>query len=171
MGRVLVAEAQVNHFITEMDRLAESVWPEQPDAVEFHASEIFARRIEPWNSMSTEKAQGVIKSVLQILSDSYDSANVFACAIHKSSFPGANAVELAFEDLTRLRHVGDRQQGMMLLDQTVHETPLQEPARDLGELLRRCRHLATGVFEKNPRADSENGLSQTCHDPSIPRSE
>ena len=128
MGRVLVAEAQVNHFITEMDRLAESVWPEQPDAVEFHASEIFARRIEPWNSMSTEKAQGVIKSVLQILSDSYDSANVFACVIHKSSFPGANAVELAFEDLTRLRHDGDRQRGMMLLDQTVHETPLQEPA-------------------------------------------
>jgi hypothetical protein len=142
LGGVSVFEAQVNHFITELDRLAESVWPEEPEAVEFHASEIFARRTEPWNGMSKQEAQGVIKSVLQTLADSYGSANVFACAIHKKSYPQANAVELAFEDLTsrfdryltRLRHDGDRQRGMMLLDQTVHETPLQELARDFRKM-------------------------------------
>ena len=83
LGGVSVFEAQVNHFISEMDRLAESVWPEKPDAVELAFEDLTSRF------------------------DRY---------------------------LTRLRQDGDRQRGMMLLDQTVHETPLQELARDFRKM-------------------------------------
>lgn len=91
-----------------------------------------ARQTEPWKGRTNNEAQGVIKSVLQILANSYDSGSVFACAIHTDSYPKANAVEPASEDLTsrfdkfltRLRNDGDRQCGMVSLHRTVHDAPL-----------------------------------------------
>lgn len=117
LAGVSVFEAQTSWFTQELDRLAQSINPANPNQVEFHASEIFSRRTAPWNSMSREDAQGVIKAVLQVLARSYDSARVFACAVHKASYPGRDPVELAFEDLcsrfdiylSRLRAAGDRQ--------------------------------------------------------------
>lgn len=142
LGGVSVFESQANYFTSELDKLAETIDPKSPDNVEFHASEIFARRSPPWKSMSREEAQGVIKSVLQILADSYETAKAFACAIHKASYPNVDAIELSFEDLTsrfdkylsRLRDAGDRQRGMMILDQSSYETPLQKLSRDFRKL-------------------------------------
>src|SRR5882762_9394671 len=124
LGGVSVFEAQVNHIIQEMDRLAETIDARNPHAVEFHASEIFSRKVHPWNQMNKEEAQGVIIAVLQILAKSYDTAKAFACAIHKKSFAVPDPMALAFEDLCtrfdvylgRLRASGDRQRGMLILD-------------------------------------------------------
>lgn len=49
--------------------------------------------------MTPEEARGVIKSVLRILSESYETARAFACAVHKDSYPEKDPMELAFEDL------------------------------------------------------------------------
>ncbi len=110
--------------------------------VEFHASEIFARRRSPWRGMSREEAQGVIKGVLNVLRNSYDTARAFACAIHKPSYPNTDLMELAFEDLCsrfdlylrQLRTQGDRQRGLVILDESAHETSLQRMARDFRTL-------------------------------------
>jgi hypothetical protein len=142
LGGLSVYEAQAHFLTQELDKLAQSIDPKTPDSVEFHASEIFSRRSPPWRSMSRGEAQGVIKSVLRILADTYESAKAFACAIHKTSFSTADPVELAFEDLTsrfdkyltRLREGGDRQRGMMILDQSSYETSLQNLARDFRKL-------------------------------------
>jgi hypothetical protein len=40
-----------------------------------------------------------LKSVLHVAASSYETTRLFACAIHKKSFPAADPVELAFEDL------------------------------------------------------------------------
>ena len=88
--------------------------------------------------MSREEAQGVIKAVLDVLRRSYDSARAFACAVHKASYPDKDPMELAFEDLCsrfdiylrRLRSEGDRQCGLLILDESAHETTLQRMARD-----------------------------------------
>jgi len=88
--------------------------------------------------MSKEEAQGIIVSVLRILSKSYDSAVAFACAIHKRSYLNDDPVELAFEDLcsrfdiylSTLRNTGDRQRGLIILDESSQETTLQQIARD-----------------------------------------
>ncbi|MCX8089721.1 MAG: DUF3800 domain-containing protein [Verrucomicrobiae bacterium] len=142
LGGVSVFEAQSSFFTQELDKLAESIHPSAPHEVEFHASEIFARRSPPWDRMSKAEAQGVIKGVLRILARGYDSARAFACAVHKASFPGVDPLELAFEDLcsrfdrylARLRAAGDRQRGLIILDESAHETTLQRMAREFRTL-------------------------------------
>lgn len=142
LGGVSIFEAQAHWFTEELDKLATTIDPACPQDVEFHASEIFSRRVPPWRGMSREEAQGVIKAVLNILRRSYESAKSFACAIHKPSYPGADPVELAFEDLcsrfdlylSRLRGEGDRQRGILILDESTHETTLQRMARDFRAL-------------------------------------
>src|SRR6267142_2948968 len=126
LGGVSVFEAQANHIIQEMDKLAQSIDPNNPHEVEFHASEIFTRQVHPWNRMSKEEAQGVIIAVLNVLAKSYDTAKAFACAIHKRSFGVKDPMALAFEDLctrfdvylTRMRSSGERQRGLLRLDES-----------------------------------------------------
>jgi len=142
LGGISVYEAQANWFVQELDKLASTIDSANPHGVEFHASEIYSRRSAPWDSMSREEAQGVIKAVLDVVKRSYDTARVFACAIHKSSYPGKDVMQLAFEDLcsrydrylSRLREQGDRQRGILILDESAHETTLQTLARDFRTL-------------------------------------
>lgn len=133
LGGVSVFEAQ-SHWITQqLDTLAESVNPEDPHGVEFHASETFARRSQPWKGLSQDAARGTIKSVLDVLANAYESARAFACVVHKPSFPKRDPMEVAFEDLCsrfdrylqRLRANGDTQRGLLILDKSAHETTLQ----------------------------------------------
>lgn len=146
-------EAQVNWMTTELDKLAERINPKDPQSIEFHASEIFSGRTSPWDSMKRDERQGVIKNVLKIFADSYDSAKAFACAIHKDSFPGSDPMELAFEDLcsrfdhylSDLREEGERQRGILILDESAYETSLQKLAanfRLLGTRWRVIENLA-----------------------------
>ena len=133
LGGVSVYEAQ-SHWITrELDRMAEDIDPADPHGVEFHASEIFSRRTHPWKSMSRGEARGTIKSVLSVLAKAYDTARAFACVVHKASYPNQDPMEIAFEDLCsrfdryllRLRASGDKQRGLVILDESAHETTLQ----------------------------------------------
>ena len=138
LGGVSVYEAQIHWITQELDSLAESIHPADPHAIEFHASEIFSRRSDPWRGMDQREAQGVIKAVLGVLGRSFDTARAFACAIHKPSFSNTDPVELAFEDLcsrfdlylARLHGEGDRQRGLIILDESAQETTLQTLARE-----------------------------------------
>lgn len=142
LGGVSVFEAQADFITRELDKLAQSIEPGAPASIEFHASEIFSRRKAPWSKMSKQEAQGVIKAVLQVLAKSYDTARAFACAIRKDSYLASDPLELAFEDLcnrfdrylARLRAEGDRQRGLLILDESSHETTLQGMARDFRTL-------------------------------------
>ena len=142
LGGVSIFEAQANWVTRELDALAETIYPDDPHSVEFHASEIFGRRKVPWRGMTLEEAQGVIKAVLQVLRKSYDSARAFACAIHKASYPNQDLMALAFEDLcsrfdrylSRLHGAGDRQRGLLILDESAHKTTLQQMARNFRTL-------------------------------------
>lgn len=163
LGGISVYESQAHWITQELDNLAQSVRPAEPHNVEFHASEIFSRRIDPWRGMSRQEAQGLIKAVLDVLRKSYDSARAFACAVHKASFPGRDPMELAFEDLCsrfdlylgRLRGEGDRQRGLLILDESAHETTLQTMAREFRTLGTRwgvIRNLADTPFFVDSRA-------------------
>lgn len=138
LGGVSLFEAQVDHVTRKLDEIAESIDPKNPQEVEFHASEIFSGRTRPWDKMSPLERRGVIKAVLKVFAEMYDTARAFACAIHKSSYPGVDPVELAFEDLcsrfdqylSRLRGAGDRQRGLLIIDETTYETSLQQLAKN-----------------------------------------
>lgn len=165
LGGVSIYEAQADWFSRQLDDLAQTVDPADPARVEFHASEIFSRRTEPWKGMSRDDARGVIMAVLKIIADSYASARVFACAVQKASVPaGTDVVELAFEDLCsrfslyldRLRVQGDRQRGLVILDRTTRETSLQRLAQEFRSLGTRwgntLRNLADIPFFVDSRA-------------------
>jgi hypothetical protein len=142
LGGVSVYEAQADFITRELDKLAQSIDAANPYSIEFHASEIFSRRIAPWNKMSRAEAQGVIKAVLRVLADCYETARAFACAIHKPTITAPDLLEVAFEDLCsrfdlflqRLRSTGDRQRGLIILDESSHETSLQQMARNFRVL-------------------------------------
>ena len=142
LGGVSVFEAQAHWVTQQLDELAQTIHPADPYSVEFHASEIFGRRNHPWRGMGRDEAQGVIKAVLNVLRRSYGSARAFACAVHKSSYPDRDPMELAFEDLcsrfdmflSRLRDAGDRQRGLLILDESAHQTTLQRMAREFRTL-------------------------------------
>ncbi len=142
LGGLSLFEPQVHYITQELDKLAESIDPRNPQAVEFHASKIFSGKIHPWDKMGQSDRRGVIKAVLKVLADSYDTARAFACAIHKASYPNADPMELAFEDLCsrfdrflgRLRDAGDRQRGLIIVDDTTYETSLQKLALDFRAL-------------------------------------
>ena len=83
LGGVSVYEAQ-SHWITQqLDTLAESINPGDPHSVEFHASEIYSRRSQPWKGLTQDEARGTIKSVLSVLANAYETARAFACVVHR----------------------------------------------------------------------------------------
>lgn len=140
LGGVAVLDTDVWWFTRELDRLAEGLFPSDPSAVEFHAAEIFRGRRSPWSAIHERDARReVIRSVLSVLQRSYPRTRAFACAVHKASFPGADPVELAFEDicsrfdlfLNRLHAHGDSHKGLIVLDRSTYETSLQRLTREL----------------------------------------
>jgi hypothetical protein len=163
LGGVCVYEAQVEWFGRELDKLASLFNAAEPDAVEFHASAIFSRRESPWRELSGDEARGTLKSVLKLVSESYDSTRLFACAIEKRSYPGQDVVEMAFEDLCqrfdlflgRLRALGDPQKGMIVLDRSTRETSIQKLSQSLrksGTQWGILRNIADTPFFVDSRA-------------------
>ena len=163
LGGISIFESQCHYLTTELDKLAQSIDPQNYKDIEFHASEIFSRRNPPWNILRKDEAQGIIKAVLKIVANSYDSANIFACAIHKKSFPAQDSLNHAFEDLcqrfdtylSNLNAAGDRQKGLLILDDSSYETTLQELARDfrkLGTKWGSIKHIADTPFFVNSKA-------------------
>jgi hypothetical protein len=162
LGGVSVFESQLYWLTKALDDLAETI-SANPHDVEFHASEIFSRRTAPWRGMSIDEARGVIKSVLNIVRDSNAAVRTFACAVHKDSFRNSDAMETAFEDLCkrfdlfldRRRNEGDRQKGLLILDESAHETALRKMARNfrtLGTQWGDIRHLAETPLFVDSRA-------------------
>lgn len=162
LGGICVYEAQVDWFSREIDKLA-TPYAGNPEDIEFHASTIFSRREEPWKNLSIDDARGVLKGVLQVAASSYSTARLFACAIHKKSFPGQDPVELAFEDLcqrfdyflNRMRLQGDQQRGLLVLDKTTRETSLQRLSREFRKTGTRwgaLKYIADTPFFVDSRA-------------------
>ncbi len=138
LGGICVFEHQVHYFTQELDAIARRLCDSGPDSVEFHASDIFSGREPPWSTLTKPQRKSVIQEVLGVLAKSYDTANAFACAVHKASFPSRDPMEIAFEDLCsrfelflkRKRDDGDNQRGLIILDDSTYETTLQRLARE-----------------------------------------
>jgi hypothetical protein len=143
LGSISVFERQVHWLAKELDDLANALSPGAQSAIEFHASEVFSGRTPPWDGMPKEKRRMAIKDVLGVVARSHETTRVFACAVHKASFPGRDPMELAFEELCnrfdlQLKRMflqkQDKQRGLIILDKSTHETSLQKLARDFRTL-------------------------------------
>jgi hypothetical protein len=158
LGGVCVYERQVSYFTQELDKIAERLVQGQPDTCEFHASEIFSGRTEPWKNLTKDERREVIKEVLGVLSDSYDSARAFATVVHKDSFETRNPMEVAFEDICSrfdrfLQRVDSK--GLIILDESTHATRLLEMShqfRKLGTQWNVIRNIVDGPLFVTSRA-------------------
>ena len=163
LGGICVFEAQVDWFSREIDKLAAPYNAAAPEDVKFHASTIFSRHEDPWKGLSINEARGALKSLLNVVSDSYNTTRLFACAINKNDYPGRDPVEMAFEDLcrrfdlflSRRKAAGDSQRGMIILDKTTRETSLQKLSREfrkVGTQWGVLRNIADTPFFVDSRA-------------------
>lgn len=146
-----VFENNVYYLRKYLDDLATEINPTNPNEIEFHASEIYAGKDEPWKSMSKQDRLTIIKRVLRAFNSAYNT-HIFACAIHKKCFPTKDPVEMAFEDLCsrfemfldRLYHERGKeesQRGIIVLDKTSYETSLQKLAIEFRQIGTKWRTL------------------------------
>lgn len=138
LGGVSVFERQVFWLSKQLDELAASICPETPETVEFHASEIYRGKTPPWDGPKRDERRKIIKDVLRVLQCDQYGTTAFACAVHKASFPNADPMEIAFEQLcsrfdmqlSRMHNEGNTQRGLIILDESSYETTLQELAKN-----------------------------------------
>lgn len=58
-----IYETQGFYLSNELDKIVQSIDPRNYGDIEFYASEIFSRRTRPWDKLSRDEAQGIIKAV------------------------------------------------------------------------------------------------------------
>ncbi len=151
LGGICIPEESLYWLSNKLDSLAKSIDSADPSSVDFHASEIFRGKTKPWDKFKKKNERiNLIKSVLDILSDSYQSTVLFATSIHKDSFSNHNPVELAFEDivsrfdmyLDRLYHEKDiSHKGLIVIDKSAYEKTLQHLSIDFRKEGTRWRAL------------------------------
>ncbi len=150
LGGVCVPEVSVYWLTKQLDELALELNPNEPDRVEFHAADIFSGRREPWNSLNKEIRIQTIKKVLNLLQYANDDIVLFACAVHKASFKGKNAINLAFEDLCNrfdmylsrvYRETEKPQKGMIIFDRSSYENTIQQLSLEFRRTGTRWRSL------------------------------
>ncbi len=139
LGGVCLYESQIHYVTTELDRIAARFSSDDADGVEFHASVVFSGREEPWKSLKKEERQSVIKEVLGVLTNSYDTARAFATVVHKPSCQDRHPMEVAFEDICSrfdrfLSRPGVDSRGLIILDESTHATRLQQLSRQFRRL-------------------------------------
>ncbi len=164
LGGYCVHEHQVYWLRKYLDDLASQILPENPEALEFHASEIHSGKKGLWKSINKPERQEIIRKVLKALEQKKSKTAAFACAIHKPCFPTRNPIELAFEDLcsrfemflNRVFHqTGNREKGIMILDKGIYENILQELAITFRQSGTRWRSL-TNLIEVPMFLDSKS---------------
>ncbi|MDI6797978.1 MAG: DUF3800 domain-containing protein [Desulfatibacillaceae bacterium] len=136
LGGFCISEHSVQWLSRQMDELAKQIWPENPKGVEFHAAEMFSGRKMPWTRFSKPDRINLIRSALNILKKANSETVLFACAIHKESFPAHDPYEKSFEDLcsrfsiylSHFFHDKDKetQRGIIILDESSYEQKLQK---------------------------------------------
>ncbi len=140
LGGCIVPEASLYWVNKRLDDLAVKYGQTPSNILEFHASEISGGRNYPWKEITNrQNRNNILKEVLSVAANTKNSLKVLACAVEKSSFPSNDPVELAFEDLCsrfhqflKRKHAADNSDGangLIILDESAHETSLQSLAK------------------------------------------
>ncbi len=127
LGGVAAFERQTYWLTQRMNQLEQEYFPGRSAPLEFHASNIRARRGEPWKSISRSRRQLVMNEVYSIMAEAHDPGLVaFAAAIHKPSLRGGEqALPRAFEEVCRRfdlflhrrrQESNDVERGLVIMD-------------------------------------------------------
>jgi hypothetical protein len=149
LGGLCISEHRVSWLIDRINKFVESIEPQNPDAIELHASEIFSGRISPWDRFrERQQRANIIKNALHCMRPAKDDTVIFACAVHKKSYVNNDPVEFAFENISlmferflqrkynstkqsdkrRYNSTKQSDKGIIIIDKSSYETSLQKLA-------------------------------------------
>jgi hypothetical protein len=165
LGGISVFERGIHHLISEIDKCVAGFKLGEPSQVELHATDIYSGRSKPWSAIR-EKAvrEGLIHSVLDIITAKSASFRLFAVAIDKKQVDPEDPLELAFEEICNRFNLflqrnhnrrNDNQKGLIVMDNNKHELPLQNLARNFrlnGARWGKFRYLSEVPFFVDSRA-------------------
>jgi hypothetical protein len=114
-----------------MDDIAASVWPDNPQGLEFRGADILNGK-KQWRGVGKTARHEAYCKALQVLMQA-NGVRLFGAAIYKASVSPEDPMEVAFEYvanrfdrmLGRLHKGGDTQRGIIVLDESSYETSLQ----------------------------------------------
>lgn len=136
LAGVAVFERQPHWFSEKLDALAETIWPENPQSLEFRGVDILSGR-KQWRGVARDRRAAAYRDALKILGDSHH-VRIFAAAVHKAASSPEDPMEQAFEHvcnrfdryLGRLHKQNNTQRGLIILDKSSYETSLQGLAKN-----------------------------------------
>jgi Protein of unknown function (DUF3800) len=134
LAGVAVFERQPHWCSRHLDALADELWPQAPETLEFRGADIWSGK-KHWRGVGRDARLGAFKKALDFLSPG-PHLRLFGAAIHKASVSPDDPMEYAFEQLCnrfdrmlgRLHKNGDTQRGLIVLDKSSYETSLQKLA-------------------------------------------
>lgn len=133
-----VPEKQPFWFSRSIDDIAQRVWPDNPQGLEFRGSDMFSGRRQ-WRGQERHIREEAFVDALKLLAQS-THVRLFGAAVHKKAVSPEDPMEYAFEQivsrfdrmLARFHKNGDTQRGLIVLDKSSYETSLQRLAITFG---------------------------------------
>lgn len=155
LGAVSVYERGIYHLINQTDQCVAGFKLGQPDEIELHGTDMYGGRGKPWSGMKVRsEREALITCALDTLVSYHAAVRLFSIVVDKAAVSPRDPIELAFEELCnrfnlflqRVRNrTGEDQKGLVVMDESKHEKPLQRLARNFrtsGGRWGQFRHLA-----------------------------
>lgn len=139
LGGVSVFERGIFHLMKDTDECIASFGLGDHHDIELHGNHMYHGRGTPWDSMRDRKSRELLlhKSI-ELLAQPRASVKLFAVAIDKGAVSPRDPIEMAFEEICNrfnlfLQRMNDRMnqnnRGLIVMDETKHEKPLQRLAK------------------------------------------
>jgi hypothetical protein len=157
LAGLAIFERQIFHLDIALEKLATEITPGNATLLEFHGNEMQSGR-NRWRGLgSREKRRRHICEALQQGLALKGNWALFGVVIEKSVIDDSQIMEHAFAQLCsrfdmflgRLHKKGDTQRGLIIMDESVRETELQQLARhfrDKGHQWGKLRNLVDVPF-------------------------
>lgn len=168
LAGIAVFERQIFHLIRDLDKLVESFDIGPAGQIEIHGNPMYSGRRSPWKSVARPQRVNMMQQTLAVLTRASVSVRAFGVIVHKQTLSPRDPVEYAFEEicnrfnlyLTRkFRSRGgrdeDKQRGLVVMDESRYEQPLQALAREFrlnGTRWGDLRNMAEVPFFVDSRA-------------------
>ena len=144
LAGVAMFERNIFHTIQQLDKVVESFDLGIPAGeVEIHGSIMLQGKAPSWKGIPRPQRIEMISKVLGVLTNAMDSVRAFGVVVDKASVSPQDPVEYAFEEICnrfnlflnrnfkkRGGRTEDKQKGLVVMDESQHEQPLQALARD-----------------------------------------
>ena len=155
LAGVAMFERAIFHTIKDLDNVVESFkLGYSYDEIELHGSHMFSSKDIHWKTIPKQRRIEMILEALDVLRKSANNVRAFGIVVDKKSVYPADPVEYAFEEIcnrfnlfltrnyqSRGGRNEDKQKGLVVMDESSYEQPLQTLARNFRIRGTRWGHL------------------------------